>query len=211
MRRFGREPISGLTHLAGAILALGGLAWLVYQTQDTPDKLISVVIYGFSMILLYGASAALHLVYGPQRVILWLRRLDHAAVYMLIAGTYTPLVYTTLQGGWRWGILGAVWVMAVAGAIFKLTKLSHHTRASTLSYILMGWLGVLTAPQAVDVLPLSVALLILGGGLFYTVGALIFTMQKPNFHPQFGFHEIWHLFVMGGSSLHYAAVVLVVM
>lgn len=207
MHRF-REPVSGLTHLVSAFLALFGLLWLMIDTWHTPAKMLSLVIYGCCLIFQYIASSALHLINGSERTTLWLRRIDHAAIYLLIAGTYTPIAYNVLQGHWRWGVLGIVWTVALAGCVFKLLFLPGQSRYAAISYLILGWLGIILIPQAVDLLPMNAALMILAGGLVYTVGAVIFTLEKPNFHPQFGFHELWHLFVMVGSSIHFAAIML---
>ena len=207
MHRF-REPVSGFTHLAGAILGVGALAWLVAQTQHDLGKMLSMAIYGISLVLLYSASAALHLIHGSPRTFLWLKRFDHAAIYALIAGTYTPICYNALAGGWRWGMLSTIWALALVGILGKLLFLKESGHLSTLLYVGMGWMAVLVLPALLQRVPLEALLLLLGGGLLYTIGSVIFALQKPNFHPHFGFHEVWHLFVMGGSALHFAAVLL---
>jgi hypothetical protein len=111
-----------------------GRVWLVARTHDQPDKMLSVAIYGVSLILLYSASSALHLVNGSERTIFRLRRCDHAAIYILIAGTYTPLCYHFLDGGWRWLMLGMIWTLAIMGAIYKL-RFHWKSRTSTLGYV----------------------------------------------------------------------------
>jgi hemolysin III len=208
MHRF-REPTSGLTHLLGAVLGVVGLIWLVSKTHDQPDKMLSVAIYGVSLILLYSASSALHLVNGSERTIFRLRRCDHAAIYILIAGTYTPLCYHFLDGGWRWLLLGTIWTLAIMGAIYKL-RFHWQRRTSTLGYVAMGWVGIIAAPTAVHLLPTGAIMLILGGALLYTVGVVVFALDKPNFHRYFNAHDLWHVFVMGGSALHFAAIMLYV-
>ena len=120
MVRF-REPVNGFTHLAGAFLAAFGLILLVGLTRGDLARMISVIIYGTSMILLYLASAVYHLANGSERKILWLRRLDHAAIYILIAGTYTPFCYNVLDGHLRWLMLGLVWGLAIIGVLYKLS------------------------------------------------------------------------------------------
>ncbi len=207
MHRF-REPVSGFTHLAGALLGVGGLAWLISRTADDPARMLSMLVYGISLILLYSASAALHLVHGSPRTLLWLKRFDHAAIYALIAGTYTPLCFNLLTGGWRWGLLGGIWALAVLGIVFKLFFLQEAGHLSTFFYVGMGSLALIALPKWLDLLPLGALWLVSGGGLLYIVGAFIFAVERPNFHPHFGFHEVWHLFVLGGSALHFAAVLL---
>lgn len=205
MHRF-REPVSGFTHLAGAILGAAALIWLIVLTRQDPAKMLSMIVYGVSLVLLYSASAALHLIKGSERTFLWLKRFDHAAIYALIAGSYTPICYNLLSGGWRWGMLSTVWALAVIGILFKLFYLRESGHLSTLFYVGMGWLCVLALPQLLAQLPPGAIWLLVGAGLLYSVGAVIFAIQKPNFHPHFGFHEVWHLFVLGGSGLHFAVV-----
>jgi hemolysin III len=205
MHRF-REPVSGFTHLAGALLAAAGLAWLILLTRADPAKLISMIVYGASLVLLYTASTVMHLTKGSERLVLWLNRIDHAAIYVLIAGSYTPIAAYALTGAWRWGLLAVVWALALVGIVYKLFFLQRGGHLSTLFYIGMGWLGVIVVPQITHVFPMEAIALLLAGGLIYSAGALIFALRKPNFHPHFGFHELWHLFVLAGSALHFVVV-----
>jgi hemolysin III len=207
MNRF-REPVSGFTHLAGAILGLVGMVWLLAGATGEPGKMVSVLVYGVSLVLLYSASTALHLVNGPPATVRWLQRLDHAAIYTLIAGTYTPICYNLLTGAWQWGLLGVVWAVAVVGVVFKLVARNIDSHLSTLGYVAMGWIALVAAPHLLQQLPAGAIWLILGGGLLYSIGAVIFATRRPNFHPHFGFHEVWHLFVLGGSGMHFAAILI---
>ncbi len=136
-----REPVNGFTHLAGAVLAAGGLIWLIGVTHNHPSELLPILIYGLCTIALYVASATFHLSSASENTLLWLRRLDHAAIYMMIAGTYTPILYYSLQGGWRWGMLAVVWGMALLGMAYKLLFLSEASRLSLFYYIAMGSVG----------------------------------------------------------------------
>lgn len=205
MHRF-REPVSGFTHLAGALLAAAGLIWLVLLTRADTAKLMSMIVYGASLVLLYTASTVMHLTKGSERLVLLLNRIDHAAIYLLIAGSYTPIAYYALTGAWRWGLLAVVWMLAVTGVVYKLFFLRRDGHLSTLFYVGMGWLGVLVVPQIAGVFPPEAIALLLAGGLIYSAGALIFALRRPNFHPHFGFHELWHLFVLAGSALHFFVV-----
>jgi hemolysin III len=208
MSRF-YEPVNGFTHLAGAILAGIGMIWLMTLTVDDTAKFISAAVYGVSMILCFSASTALHLTKCSERVRNWLMRADHAAIYVMIAGTYTPFCFNILSNGWRWGIISAVWALALAGVLYKLFIYKKDSPFSTLTYVAMGWLAVVMFPQALHLFP-SVALwLIVGGGITYSVGAVVYATKKPNIHRFFGFHELWHIFVLVGSALHFVAVMLV--
>jgi len=207
-----REPVSGFTHLGAGILAIAGLVWLIIVTAGEPPKLLSVIVYGSSLILLYAASTTLHLVRGPQKFVDWLTRIDHAAIYLFIAGTYTPICYHYLNGSWRLGILGSVWMLAVLGVTVKLTLGVRQRLAvvSTMLYVGMGWIVVCVLPQLVNRMSPLVFWLMFAGGVTYTFGAIFYLLDKPEwkkYWPVFGMHEIWHIFVMAASGLHYAAII----
>ena len=207
MLTYFREPVNGFTHLAGALLGALGLIVLVALTADDPARMTSMIVYGISLILLYSASSAYHLTKGSQSLQDWLRSLDHAAIYLLIAGTYTPFCYNILSGGWRWGMLGLVWALALVGIIYKIALRRHsHSQVSTALYVGMGWLALLILPRIIETLAPGALALLVAGGLVYTFGAVIYALRRPNFHRHFGHHELWHLFVLGGSALHYLAV-----
>lgn len=208
MYRF-REPVSGFTHLVGAILAFIGMIYLIYLTRHDPGKMMSMAVFGISMVLVYSASTAMHLYNGSEHMIWRLTRLDHAAIYIVIAGTYTPFCYNFLTNEWRWGMLLVIWTAAIIGAIVKLIWYWEGYK-STLLYVLMGWIGVIAIPQAQHLIDTGLILLVLGGGVVYTIGAIIFALQRPNLHRHFGYHELWHLFVMGGNALHFMAILLYV-
>lgn len=209
MRRF-REPVNGFTHLIGVLLGVPALIWLILETYDNIPRMISVIIYGVSLILLYSASTAMHLIDGGERVNKLLWRLDHCAIYLLIAGTYTPLAYNVLSGTWRWGLLGIVWAMAVMGIIVKLFMVNQGGLPSVIFYMAMGWAGLIVLPEAARLLRPEAAALIIAGGITYSIGAVVFALKRPNLHKYFGHHELWHLFCLGGSALHFAAIVFVV-
>lgn len=208
MQRF-REPVNGFTHLIGVPLGALGLLLLVIETHHAPDKMLSMIVYGISIMLLYSASAMYHLIKASPQIELYLRRVDHAAIYIMIAGTYTPIIYNVLNGGWRWGFLGLIWALAVTGIVYKLVFLRYNiNHLSTLLYVGMGWLAIFITPVALPLMAPGAVALILAGGVVYTVGAVVFAVQKPNFHRYFGHHELWHLFVLGGSALHFIAIAL---
>jgi hemolysin III len=195
--------------LFGALLSLVGLAWLVHLTRHDLHRLVPSLIFGMSMFVVYVCSTLLHLIKCEDKYERWLNRLDHAVIYMLIAGTYTPLVYHGLQGHWRWGVLGTVWALALFGVLYKLLMHTHDTLWSNLFYIAVGVSGVLLAgPDLLQHVPMHILGLMIGGGMIYLAGVIVFATRAPNLHPSFGFHELWHLFVMAGSGLHFAGVVL---
>lgn len=206
------EPFNGFSHLLGALLTVIGTIWLVGQVRDEATKVVTVVIYGVSTMLTFSSSAALHLIKAGEPIRRWLRRADHASIYVMIAGTYTPFCYHVLTNeGWRWGILGTVWILAAAGVAYKLFFWNKDSHLSTVLYVLMGWLGVVLAPQFLQVVPSPILWLLIGGGVTYSIGAVVFALEKPNFHRHFGFHELWHVFVLAGSILHFVAVLLLLL
>ena len=206
-----REPVSGLTHAFAAILAFIGMIWLVWMAREMPGRALTLAIFGTTMVLVYVASTVMHLYNGSESAIHRLNQLDHAAIYLMIAGTYTPFTYTFLTGGWRIGILVLIWALAIIGVIIKLgLNKMMNSHASTVFYVLMGWVAVLAIPRYLAINETGALWLIFAGGLVYTIGAVIFAIRKPNFHKHFGHHEIWHLFVMGGSAFHFIAAALYV-
>ena len=208
MRRFlkaPREPVNALTHwggVAGALLILGPLlGWASARGL----ALWPLIVFGVSMALLYGASASYHSFRPGERGLLWLRKLDHAGIFLLIAGTYTPLVYFGLGGGWRVGVLALVWSVALAGMALKLLTMRLPRWVSTALYLALGWLSVALLPTFVRSLPVAAVVWLAVGGVLYTAGAVVYGTKRWNPKPGFfGFHEIWHLFVLGGTGAHVA-------
>lgn len=205
MQRF-RQPVNGLTHLAGAVFSTAALIWLVIIAQGDPVKLVSVIIYGLSLIILYSASAIYHLMHGSERTLLWLERIDHAAIYTLIAGCYTPFCLIVIQGEWRWILLAIVWVMALIGVVYKMLFLTTPGVFSLLYYMLMACVVFILPPDVLAMIPPPAKVFLLASGVVFVLGALVFGLEKPNLHPMLGHHELWHLFVMLGSALHFIAI-----
>jgi len=198
-----REPVNTYTHAAGAALALLGLGLLLYLAWPNPLLLTAALVFGLSMFMMYTASAGYHAANLGQRGLAWLRKLDHAAIFLFIAGSYTPVLLTQLSGPARWAWLGLVWGLAALGIGLKLWKMTAPRWLSTLSYLGLGWLAVFLVPQLR--LPPAALGWMIASGAFYSLGAIVYAVKKPNFRG-FGFHELWHLFVLGGSATMYAAV-----
>jgi hemolysin III len=202
-----REPVNGLTHAASALLALLGL--IVLLASSPPDWLarLALLAYGLSLVLLFSASAAYHLVKTtPERTLL-LRKLDHTAIFLLIAGTYTPVCAIVLSGAWRWGMLAVIWTLAVVGILYKLVFMRGPRWLSVVIYVAMGWLGVVGFGPLVQALPPAGIGWLVAGGVLYTAGAVIYATRWLNFVPGvFGFHEVWHLFVSAASAAHFVFV-----
>lgn len=213
LRQYMREPMSAITHVIALIFSIVGLVILIVETLQVPDKLATMIIYGLSLVLSFGSSVALHWIIASRTVQAWLARLDHAAIYLLIAGSYTAVCYNTLDGFWRWGLLLPIWLIAVLGIAYKLSFFSggQSNWLSTGSYLVMGWLAVVAMPEIIRVMRWEALLLIIAGGLAYSIGTIFFSLgqrldRSPELRPFWGPHEWWHLFVMGGSFLHFLAV-----
>ncbi len=201
-----KDPISALTHFIGAVLSVFGTMILVKYVEPigTYKDVISVIVYGISLILLYTASTVYHWSPAQGKVNRILRKLDHMMIYVLIAGTYTPICMISLSGKWRWGLLISIWVLAVGGIILKALWMDVPRWISTTIYILMGWLVVLAFFPLKEVVSIEGVGWLIGGGIFYTVGAIIYGLKWPKFKWRgFGFHELFHLFVMAGSACHF--------
>lgn len=210
-----REPINGFTHLAGAILSFAGLLAMVIKASMTSGSMLaitSVIVFGISMILLYSASATYHMVVARDKVIAFLRRLDHSMIFILIAGTYTPFCLISLNGMTGWVLFSIVAFVALAGVLFKMIWFNAPRWLSTIIYIGLGWVVIVVAkPLSVSLSTTGLFLLILGG-IFYTIGGIIYA-TKPKFleFKHLGFHEIFHIFIMLGSTAHFFCVYLYVL
>lgn len=202
------ERLNSYTHLLGAVAACAGLAWLVVLAAQQGDvwKLVSFSIYGATLVLLYLLSTLYHSIRGRAKPVL--ARLDHSAIYLLIAGTYTPFTLVTLRGAWGWTLFGLVWGLAVLGIVVgALHRRETRRILPVVIYIIMGWLVVIALKPLLFVLPHAGILWLLAGGLFYTVGIVFYALGTRLRHA----HGIWHLFVLAGSVCHYLAVVLYVL
>lgn len=207
-----REPVSGLTHLGGAIAAFIGQIVLLVLASSGLEKLVSTLVYGLSLVGLFSASAAYHLVNAGPKVTAVLRKLDHSAIYLLIAGTYTPFCVNAFSGFYRWGLLAIVWGIAIAGIVVKLFYMGAPRWLSAVIYVSMGWLCLMAAGEMTTALtPFALGWLI-AGGVIYTLGAVVYAAKMFNFVPgKFGFHEVWHIFVLLGALAHFVAVLGVIL
>lgn len=202
-----REPVNSLTHWGGAVLALIGLITLLIVGWSTPAKIISLAIYGVSLIFLFSASATYHMVQVKDKALEIFRKIDHAAIFVLIAGTYTPFCINAFEGFWKWGMLSIVWSLAVIGIIVKIFYIRAPRWLNASIYILMGWISVLAGGQMLAALPAWVFTWLIIGGVIYTLGAVVYMTKIFNFKPGvFGFHEVWHIFVLLAAAAHFVAV-----
>jgi len=201
------EWMNTITHFLGALAAVGGLIVLVILSslQGDPWKIVSFSIYGATLLLLYTSSSLYHAVKeGPSKMAF--RQLDYSAIYLLIAGTYTPFMLVTLRGPAGWTIFSIVWGLAVVGIILDLLKLGKRRIPQIVIYLLMGWAALLSIQTVIAKLPPGGFAWLLAGGLFYTFGIVFYLLDKRIVCG----HGIWHLFVLGGSISHFVTIVVYV-
>jgi len=205
-----REPVSGLTHLVFAVAAVIGATVLITLAAVYRKwwHLGAFIVYGLSLVLLYLASSLYHLLPVSGKTLRVLRQLDHVAIFLLIAGTYTPLCLIPLRGPWGWSLFAAVWTLALAGMFQAIFAVDAPRWVVASLYLGLGWLVVVAIwPLVTLVSPEGVFWFFLGGG-FYTIGAVIYALKRPDPVPEvFGFHEIFHIFVMLGSVAHFLGIV----
>src|SRR3990172_12318398 len=200
------EKLNSITHLAGMAFAVAGLVVLVVSAarQGDPWKIISFSIYGATLVALYFFSALYHSSRGKAKIVL--RKIDHVAIYLLIAGTYTPFTLVTLRGAWGWSLFGVIWGLAALG-IAQEAWLGKGARVlSVIIYVLMGWLSVIAIKPLIAALTPAGFAWLAAGGLFY-IGGIVFYSLDPKLRHG---HGIWHLFVLAGSASHYLAILLYV-
>ena len=197
------ELANSLSHGLGFLLAVASLPLLLVFSAPTMSaiNIVAVCIFSATMMLLYGVSTLYHAL-PPGRAKAWLNRCDHAAIYLFIAGSYTPFVLGVLRGGWGWSLFGVVWAMAALGVTAKMFNRLRHPLWSTGLYIVMGWVAVVAAAPLIARVPGAGLALLVAGGLSYTAGAVVFLFDS---RIRFA-HFVWHLFVLGGSACHFFAV-----
>lgn len=208
-----KDPISSYTHFLGAVFSLFATVIMIshYHSSQIDDTtlLIGVVLFGVSLVALYSASCIYHYVQGSDDLMVRLRKLDHAMIYMLIAGSYTPIAAKFLVGESRTVFLIGIWTAAILGIIIKVLWLDAPRWLYTSLYVVMGW-ALLFDIESFSRIPSNCLALIAAGGISYTVGAVVYILKKPVLSEAFGFHEIFHLFILVGSAFHVATVLLYV-
>lgn len=203
-----KDPGSAITHFIGMMMAMFAATPLILRAMHAPDTVhvISLSIFIVSMILLYAASTTYHTFDLSERTNKILKKLDHCMIFVLIAGSYTPICLIVLHGRTGFMLLALVWSIAILGIIFKLCWVTCPKWVSSVLYIAMGWVCVLAFTQILNSLPAAAFNWLLAGGIIYTVGGIIYALKLPIFnahHKYFGSHEIFHLFVMAGSICHF--------
>jgi hemolysin III len=206
-----REPVNGLTHFVAAAAAFIGTIVLVWVARDDSAKLASLLLYGITLVLMFSSSAIYHMTETGPKATLFMRKLDHSAIYLLIAGTYTPICLHYFTGFWRLGLLTVIWSLGLIGIAVKLFVINAPRRLTAGVYLLMGWLAIAGVGEILSQMPAGAILWLLAGGLFFTVGAVVYMLKKPDPFPGvFGFHEIWHILVILGAYSHFALMLLYV-
>lgn len=197
------EIINSVTHGVGALLSIVGLIWMIAGVYDGGSSLIvmSASIYGSAMILLYLASTIYHSLFQYPSVKRILKIIDHSAIYLFIAGSYTPFALIVINGFAGWALFVIVWTLAFIGIVQKVFFIHRFEFIAVASYVGMGWLGVFFIDQFLDALSLTAIALLVSGGLAYTVGVIFYVLDRIPF-----MHSIWHLFVMTGSFLHFVVI-----
>ncbi len=205
-QHFWEEVANSLTHGAGLVASVIAMVTLIIiaNGEQNLTKIIAGTVYGSSLILCYLASTLYHSFQEPK-LKYYLKIFDHAAIYLLIAGSYTPFTLFVIKGEWGLWMLGIIWTLAIAGVIFKLFFVKKFKIFSTLLYLAMGWMAIFAIQPLFENLPFEGLFLLVAGGLSYSFGVIFFLWEKLPFS-----HAIWHLFVMGGSVCHFFAILLYV-
>jgi hemolysin III len=200
------DPVNSLTHLLGALLSIAGLVFLIIKASHPvkPWHIVSFSIYGSGMLLMYTASTVYHMVGDGGSMKDTLRKIDHMMIFFFIAASYTPICLVAIRGGWGWSLFGVIWAMALAGFVLKTIRCDLPRGLTALLYVLMGWTALVALYPLVIKLSTAGLLWLVAGGIAYTVGAIIYSRKFPNPWPNiFGFHEIFHVFILLGSACHF--------
>ncbi len=196
------EKFNAITHLVAAALALPAAIVLIVLAAMEGDawKVVSVSIYGFTLVLLYTFSTLYHSLRGRAKIVF--RKLDHQSIYLLIAGSYTPFCLVTLRGPWGWSLFGVVWGLAVIGVLQELWPIGKGRILSVVLYIVMGWVALVAVVPLLGVLSAAGFAWVAAGGMFYTLGIVFYALDERLPWA----HGVWHLFVLAGSAAHYFAI-----
>ena len=206
-----KPRLRGWSHAAGAVAGAAGAVTLVALSSRQPAKAVTLAVYGVSLVLLLGVSAVYHIGTWPPRVRAVLRGLDHANIFLFIATSYTAILFNAVTGLWRVGILVTIWLLAVVGMATLTGAIRLPRWAVAGLYVGLGWVGVVAIPQVAAALGLPALLLILLGGVLYSTGAVAYAFQRPRLWPRtFGYHEVFHLLVLGASASFFLVLALYV-
>ena len=205
-----KDPVSALTHFIGAVLSCVAVVTLVIRAIEvgTVLHIVSFSVFGLSLVALYSASTLYHMIDKPEAMRNVYRRIDHMMIFVLIAGTYTPICLIALNGTVGYTLFAVIWAVAVSGIIMKALWLTAPRWLTAVLYILMGWLVILAIQPIISALPEEGFRWLFAGGVVYTIGGIIYALKWPlKNNKWFGFHELFHIFVLGGSFCHYMLVI----
>jgi hemolysin III len=206
-----REPFSGLSHLLGAVLTLPAILFMLMKLpeQQFGTYLASYTIFSISMFLMFGSSAIYHLMEISDQSIRKLKRIDHMAIFIMIAGTYTPYCLIGLEGILAWTMLSVIWGIAIVGILVKIYWLHAPRWLSTSLYVSMGWVALFIYEPLSQSLSNAAVDWLMAGGVVYTIGAVVYATKWPTIHAKyFDFHDLWHIFVLGGAACHFVSIAL---
>jgi hemolysin III len=203
-----KPRLRGVSHQYAFYVAVAAGAVLVVLAQGAQAR-VAVGVYALSLCAMFGASALYHRIDWPPRPSVWMRRLDHAMIYVLVAGTYTPFALLVLAPTLGWTLLGIVWAGALAGVALSLVWIDAPRALSALLYVVLGWLGLVALPQLWNRVGAMAVVLLATGGLLYTLGAVVYARRRPDPAPRvFGYHEVFHVLVIAAAAVQFVAVAL---
>lgn len=206
MKKKLREPINSLTHLTGGLLGIiGGIILIISRVKNgaTLSSILGAVTFSLSLILLYFVSGIYHGYMGNEKTISKLKKLDHSSIYVLIAGSYTPIVIYSLESRKQILVLSIIWSFTILGIILKIFFINMPRSLYTSFYLIQGWLVIFFIKDVYKALSGNGFMYLVIGGILYSIGGLIYMLKKPNISKEFGFHELFHIFIMLGSFAHY--------
>jgi len=198
------EMVSFYTHLTGLVLAVPAAVILLLAKEDNAGNMYAIMVYCCSLIFMFSASCLYHAFKKKENDDCFWRKLDHFAIFVMIAGSYTPMSYIYLDGYLKWVIILVQWLLVLTGLLFKIFYLNAPRYLYTIIYLIMGWFVLIPLNEFMRIMPVDVMDLLWAGGFFYTAGAIIYALKKPNFFKGVvGFHEIFHVFIVLGAAAHY--------
>ncbi len=208
LKQHRRDPFSGFSHLWGAILSVCATIFMLTNVPQSNETLylIGYTVFGLSMTFMFASSAVYHLVEGSGDVIRKFKRVDHIAIYVMIAGSYTPYCLLGLSSPLSWQSVIVIWIIALFGIGLKIFWLNAPRWLSTLLYLVMGWLSLIIYEPLSNNMSDGAINWLVAGGICYSVGAVVYATKWPNLHQKFGFHELWHIFVLGGAGCHFVSI-----
>ncbi|MDH3259424.1 MAG: hemolysin III family protein [Acidimicrobiia bacterium] len=205
------HPVRGFLHGTAAVFSFAGMLVLAVQTSSDRPRMFTMLVYGGSMVALFTTSSLYHSVPWKERWKKRMQRFDHSMIFLLVAGTYTPIAFNALTGPWKWITLGVVWGIAVFGILQKMLFPKVRNWLSFTLYMVMGWFAVIPVRELFDRLPVEAMVLLIMGGACYSVGMILLVTKRPRLFPRiFSYHEVFHVLVISGALLHFLMILIYV-